>query len=132
LSCRVNSRPLGKVDLCGRRGSQNPVLLRLIFDHMDRIPLDLLEEKRRTIGEMEVGETAWSILETALSVDSEGRCWLERAVDIYPAGGRAMLFEIRREKDGYHIVIPRQQYQRRMPSAPWSELAVSVTFREGD
>lgn len=42
-----------------------------------------------------------------------------------------MLLEIRREKDGFHIVIPRQQYKPgRTPGKDYWEPVVSLTFRE--
>jgi hypothetical protein len=121
------------VDFLSRGALRKTVLVKFNLDRMDRIPFDLLEGEPRTIGDMEVGETAWSVTIDGLTVDAEGRCWLKPTAALVPkSNSSSMWFQIRRENDGYHIVIPRQKYRPGIMTRAASELAVSVTFREGD
>jgi hypothetical protein len=63
----------------------------------------------RSIADIEIGETAFATLD-AISVDEQGRCWVRLTSRIYPEADRLLSFRIRREADGYHIVIPRRKY----------------------
>ena len=76
---------------------------------MDRLPPELIEPMR-TIADIKIGETAFATID-AVSVDEQGRCWIRLNSRLYPeAIDRYLGATIRRETDGYHIVIPRRKY----------------------
>jgi hypothetical protein len=94
---------------------------------MDRLPPELVNT-RRTVADLKVGETAY-VSTRELGVDAERRCWigLNATVHDEPALKWAR-FGIRRDSDGYHITIPRQQYTVVTPLPEEEVQAVSITL----
>ena len=96
---------------------------------MDRLPPELLQPKK-IVADMEIGESAYVPL-VALTVDPEGGCWIQRDAAIYfedvPVRLYGLRCQIRREEDGYHITVPRKQYDVHPPNPVREVRAVSIT-----
>jgi hypothetical protein len=96
---------------------------------MDRLPPELLQPKK-IVADMEIGESAYVPI-VALTVDAEGGCWILRDAAIYfedvPVRLYRLRCQIRREEDGYHITVPRMQYDIRSPNPAHGVRAVSIT-----